>query len=371
MSQTSANFTEILAQLALTLPAELQSQCLDLLNEATQYSGTYSAAHMRGHLYPAALAGQILAGLHQGNLLSPSLSPKLAQAEQEVKTQLCRLFHFPDMHFTPGGSYSNVEALSMAKQRYPNRHWVYAGQDAHYSVAKACQTLGLSLQLFPDDFSLWQQACEVPPVAMIQTFGTTSSGQISPSFELTTLMPDKDFWWHIDAAWGGFKAFLVDPQLKQLSALADSLCFDPHKALGQPRPCGTLFYRQPLAPLPIQADYLCAQPDSRLPGSYGAEYFLPLWLTLKQHGLQQIQTDLKKNLHNARVLHDWLTQRGVKVLDSPTALVCFQTSVDLQALVQTGIISATLINQQLWYRLVFADRTCQASAVINQLAAYL
>jgi len=378
MTSALPGFEQILATFDLTFDRTSLSLCNDLLVEASQRQSSDQAAHMGGQLYPAAIAGQLLATLHQGNLLSAELYPQLQKIEATLLADMAARFNFSLGHFTPGGSVGNLEALWLAKQRSTVRTHVYASENCHYSLKKACALLNLQLVLLPTnaqhqlDITALKDACEAqPPLAIIVTAGTTGSGHIDPLLAAVKLAGQYQSWLHIDAAWGGFLALLNDTTLLTAASQADSLCFDPHKSLGQPRPCGLLFYRQPLPTIAADADYLRQPPDSRIIGSRGGESFLPLWLTLQHHGLKMLQTDLTAKLAEAQKMADFLTGKVTDLMLSESGIVCFQHLADLQPLIDTGVVSKTRLKQQYYYRLVFADKACQADTIFTRLAPFL
>ncbi len=378
MNDLTTSFTQFLTTLDLPLDKPSQLLCENLLAEARQQQRDDQAAHMRGQLYPAAMAGHLLAMLHQGNLLSAELSPQLQQAETAILAEMTSLFQLPLAHFTPGGSVSNLEALWLAKQSQPARKTVYANENCHFSISKACDFLALDLQLIKTDpqhqldIEALQNVCQTqPPLAIIATAGTTGSGHIDPLSAMAQLAEQFDSWLHIDAAWGGFLALLNNQHLRDAAAQSDSLCFDPHKSLGQPRPCGLLFYRRPLPKITGSATYLARLPDSRITGSRGGENFLPLWLTWQQVGLTELQADLAAKLAEAQTMADLLKDKVSKLLLSETGIVCFQHDADLSALQSAGVLSQTRLHGETYYRLVFADKACQAAAVFKRLAPFL
>ena len=144
-----------------------------------------------------------------------------------------------------------------------------------------------------------------------------------------------------------------------------------HKSLGQPRPCGLLFYRQPFPKITGSAAYLAQPPDSRVSGSRGGENFLPLWLTWQQLGLTGLQADLTAKLAEAQTMADLLKDNVSKLQLSETGIVCFQHDADLSALQRDGVLSQTRLHGEAYYRLVFADKACRAAAVFKRLAPFL
>lgn len=374
---TKMFFDGLVDELGLALNRETQILCQQLIDEPVQKPFSQTA-HMSGSLYPAALAGQILATLHQGNLLSAASFPTLQQVEAHTLAEMAALFSFPYGHFTAGGSMGNLEALAQAKAHYPGRNTVYASDSCHYSINKACQFLGLSLIQIPADsdykidIKALQQACEAEiPLAIIANAGSTSSGHIDPLVNIAEIAKQYQCWFHIDAAWGGFMALLDDTAICDAGLYADSLCFDPHKSLGQPRPCGLLFYQNSLAKITSNAEYLSEAPDTRLIGSRGGEYFLSLWLTLQHHGLSEIKADLQRKIHESQQLVSLLQSKVGHLIYGETGIICFQHDKNLQSLVDEQVLSQTTLNKQPYYRIVFADRNARAKDVFMRLAPYL
>src|SRR5690606_36379173 len=124
-------------------------------------------------------------------------------------------------HATHGGSYGNLDALWQARKKFGvNIRIVYASDQAHYSIAKACDILGLELQLIPSnafqqiDIDALTLACnKQPPMAIVASSCTTSSGQLDDIIAINKLIQDFPCWLHIDAAWGGFLSLLDNSPL--------------------------------------------------------------------------------------------------------------------------------------------------------------
>ncbi|HET8808107.1 MAG TPA: hypothetical protein VFM76_07000, partial [Methylophaga sp.] len=95
MTSARNSFEQLLTTFDLTFDRSSLSLCNDLLTEADQRQSTDQAAHMGGQLYPAAIAGKLLATLHQGNLLSAELHPQLQQIETTLLADMAAQFNFP------------------------------------------------------------------------------------------------------------------------------------------------------------------------------------------------------------------------------------------------------------------------------------
>lgn len=354
-----------------------------LITEGRLHHKDTWTGHMTPAIDPPALLGQLLAGLHNGNLLSPELYPQLVVIEQQLLDWFCQLFQQPFGHFTHGSSYGNLDALWQAREQAKNTsNTVYGSQAAHYSISKACRILGLNFQAIPTDelgkidVNALRIACHhAAPIAIVVTAGTSSCGAIDPISTCIGIAKEFNSWCHIDAAWGG--ALMLSPaHHHHLTGIAqaDSLCIDPHKALGQPKPCSLLLYKQPLAnTLGVEVDYLTQIPKQTIGGSYGGELFLPLWCSLILSGTQSFSDQIDQRLEQAeqfaltvkRLTNWWL-------LHSATGIVCFKpsTDIDLSHLVNLGQLSTAKVNGQEVYRVVFASHTSLAKSLLTALQLY-
>ncbi|MDC9725287.1 MAG: aminotransferase class V-fold PLP-dependent enzyme [Gammaproteobacteria bacterium] len=352
-----------------------------LISEGSLHHSPLWAGHMSPAIDTPSVLGQLLAGAHNGNLLSPELYPQLVAIEKQLINWFCELFGQSEGHFTHGSSYANLEALWQARDTASNTSKVVYGSEAvHYSIIKACQILGLKFQAIATDeqgkidIGALSQACQhQAPTAIIATAGTTSSGAVDPLVACIKIAEEFNSWCHVDAAWGG--ALLLLPEQTVLLGIeqADSVCFDPHKALGQPRPCSIILYKQSLPLLgEIDADYLKHPPQKTLAGSYGGELFLPLWCTLLK-GKEVLLSQLTRRLEQAEMFHHALSkQTNWQMFHSPSGIVCFKppSTIDLTLLEEQGLLSRSKIKGEAVWRVVFASSKTRAEDLIMALGPY-
>jgi glutamate/tyrosine decarboxylase-like PLP-dependent enzyme len=354
-----------------------------LIAEGQLHHKSTWAGHMTPAIDPPALLGQLLAGIHNGNLLSSELYPQLAAIERQLLDWFCQVFQQPFAHFTHGSSYGNLDALWQAREHAQNTsNIVYGSQASHYSISKACRVLGLTFKPIPTnefgqmDVIALHNACQhVAPIAVVITAGTTSCGAIDPIEECLVIAKEFNSWCHIDAAWGG--ALMLSPTHQHHLAgieQADSICVDPHKALGQPKPCSLLLYKRPLiSDSVVEADYLTQAPKQTIGGSYGGELFLPLWCSLIVDGKRSFSDQIDQRLKQAELFAQVLKQHtGWWLLHSATGIVCFKpsTNIDLTELINIGLLSTAKVNGQEVYRIVFANSSSQAEAILAALKIY-
>lgn len=366
----------------LELAPDSQSKALvqALINEGELHNSSAWAAHMTPSINAPALLGQLLAGLHNGNLLSAELYPQLAIIEQQLIDWFCQLFGQQFGHFTHGSSYANLEALWQAREQEKNTSkTVYGSKETHYSVIKACHILGLTFlpittnKLGQINTGQLSQACrEQPPLAIVATAGTTSSGVIDPLISCIDIAKEFNSWCHIDAAWGG--GIILLPEQQHLAGVerADSINFDPHKAWGLPKPSSVLLYQQPLDLISLDIDYLVQSPKQTLAGSYGGELFLPLWFNLL-NGSKGLIKQIRRRLEQAEIFYlelklktDW------EVFHSPTGIICFKMpqNINLTPLEEQGLLSRSAINNGPVWRVVFASDKTSAEIILAALEPY-
>lgn len=89
------------------------------------------------------------------------------------------------------------------------------------------------------------------PFLVIGTAGTVSTGAVDPLPELAAICREYDLWFHVDGAYGGFAALLLDegkvPEALKGIREADSVAVDPHKWLYAPLEAGCTLVRHPQA----------------------------------------------------------------------------------------------------------------------------
>jgi glutamate/tyrosine decarboxylase-like PLP-dependent enzyme len=370
--------TELLENLAnqTSISREIEQQLSSLLNEANKHNSEQWASHMTPATMSHAEIGKLLGAIHNGNLLSADLYPALQQLERQTISWLQKRLGFSHAYFTNGSSAGNLEALWYARDAQPNRPVVYAGSGSHYSIPKACAILGLEFITIESDSlgrmlpkALQKQCAKYMPTAIVLNAGNTSTGELDPLEDCLAIAKQYDIWCHIDAAWGGALSFLNEfDNLKHVMRQANSLCFDPHKALAQPKPCGLICYQSPRTELNINAEYLSQQPSKSISGSYGGELFLSLWLSWQAMGDDYFVKTIQNRLQQATLFAEGLAKKGYWYNHSSTGIVCFsptEQSTELENLLKKGVFSLVTIAGKKTYRAVFASHSTSAARLLE------
>jgi aromatic-L-amino-acid/L-tryptophan decarboxylase len=238
--------------------------------------------------------------------------------------------------FTSGGMVSNLTALTAARERaLPNARQtglhnrpcaLYCSSEAHYSVRRAAEVLGIGANFvrgLPIDAQhrlepsaveaaiLEDKANGITPVAIVATAGTTLTGAVDPVLELAGIAQTHGVWLHVDGAYGlpGAAAPSTRHRFAGLE-LADSIAIDAHKWLYLPKACSLVLVRDRHAlskAFSHNESYMLHDQDQPLnPVDSTLEYSRPfralkLWMALRVHGADQFRAAIERNLSQARL----------------------------------------------------------------------
>jgi len=193
---------------------------------------------------------------------------------------------------------------------------VYASEEAHMSIAKAADVLGLGRD------NVRVVACDnqrmrvdslreliekdlhegLRPCCVVGSAGTVNTGVVDPLEEIARVAGEFNLWFHVDGAYGA--PGVLDERKKHLFRglkRADSVSLDPHKWLYVPVDAGCLLFRDPT---PVKATFSTEDADYiKVHGhsddeafaywDYGVELSrrfraLKVWLTLSYYGVRRI-----------------------------------------------------------------------------------
>ncbi len=216
------------------------------------------------------LAGEIITVLTNTSACTFESAPVATLIEKYMIAQMLALAGFTggEGQMTTGSSNANMIAMMTARNLTNSsikraglfgqqKLFAFVSADAHYSMDKAANILGLGtdqLIKIPLDQTGAMQAEALDsaldkvrisggvPFFVTATAGTTVRGAYDPIEPLLALRRKYGFWLHVDGAWGGGAIF--SPTLKEqfLPGLqqADSFTCDFHKMLGATLMCNVL-----------------------------------------------------------------------------------------------------------------------------------
>jgi glutamate/tyrosine decarboxylase-like PLP-dependent enzyme len=272
---------------------------------------------------------------------------------------------------TSGCSASNLIGLAVARNTkagfdmrekglgvMPRQMVLYASEEAHSSLQKAVELLGLgseSLRKIPVNEALQMdlkalketiqrdRAQGYQPFCVVGAAGTTNTGAIDDLAALGDLCQEEGLWYHVDGAFGAWAA--ITPRSKHLvrgMERADSLAFDLHKWMYLPYDIGCVLVRDEEAhrhTFSLTPTYLAHGEGVRgLTGvdvpwlsDYGFQLSrgfpaLKAWMTIKESGLRKLGELIQQNIDQAHYLADLVEAAPELEMALPVSLnvVCFR-----------------------------------------------
>lgn len=291
--------------------------------------------------------------------------------ERRVIDWFRQIMGYPDSAsgiLVSGTSMGNVIGLAVARDAHigasaraqgvaasPKKLITYASSEAHSSIAKALELLGMGnnslhkVQVnakFSIETNALQKAIQEDRRAGLQPFcvvgcaATVNTGGMDDLVALSDICAREKLWFHVDGAFGAMCT--LSKELRSLVRgieTSDSVAFDFHKWMHVPYDAGCVLVRdsrlhkQAFATRPDYLQHL----DRGLAG--GGEWFtdlgpelsrsfraLKIWFAVKEHGTQRFAEMIEKNCHQAKYLAALVAQnQELELIAEPTLnIVCFR-----------------------------------------------
>ncbi|MDN5214801.1 pyridoxal-dependent decarboxylase [Fulvivirgaceae bacterium BMA12] len=328
---------------------------------------------------PAAVIGDWLTGSFDQNLSNygESVAPEI---ELQTIQLLKDLFHIPQEFtgtFVTGATMSNFVGLAQGRQ------WIarQAGIDIatqglyglhpikvvsacpHSSIYKSLSMLGMgknqlaNVATLPDREAIninaltdYLEALKGEPCIVVGNAGTVNTVDFDDLKAIGSLKAKYNFWFHVDAAFGGFAACAPAYQhLLKGMEMADSITIDAHKWLNVPYDSAMQFSRHADIQLEVfqnSAAYLGEigdKPDfvHLTPENSRRFRALPAWFSLMAYGRKGYREIVERDIAMADLLSGYIEKSSQFKLLAPTRLnvVCFtlqglKREVDLELVQQ-------------------------------------
>lgn len=330
-------------------------------------SGPRYWGFVTGGTTPAAIAGDWLATIYDQNTQSAKGNGDIsALIELETIQLLLSLFNLPHQFFggfVTGATLSNFTCLAVARQwigKQEGKDFAREGitgevnvlsATPHSSSVKSLAMLGLgSNNIIPvkvmqgnrealdiADLELKIQALNGDPFILISSAGTVNTVDFDDFEAINRLKQKYNFWWHIDAAFGGFAA--CSPKYSHLVQgweNADSITVDCHKWLNVPYESAVFLVKEAHQLLQVEtfqnsnAAYLGNPMENFsylnfLPENSRRLKALPAWFTLTSYGKKGYQGIVESNVEMALLFSGFINNHPAFELLAPVRLntVCF------------------------------------------------
>jgi aromatic-L-amino-acid decarboxylase len=321
------------------------------------------------------ILGELLSAALNVNGMLWRTSPAATELELEVLQWLRRALELPDDFFgflTDTASLSSMLGLAAAREAagldirqrgmggrndLPALR-VYASDQAHSSIGKACIALGLGLDGYRPiphdaDYRMDTRALASAiaadrragrlPIAVVATVGTTSTTSVDPVPEIARICADGGLWLHVDAAYAGTAALCPEHRWALDGCeLADSFVFNPHKWMFTPIDCSALYtrhrelFRRTFSLVP---EYLTTPHGGSEHAvdlmDYGVQLgrrfrALKLWWVLRSFGLDGIRERLREHIRLAQGFAAFIDGEPAfeRMAPAPFSVVCFRALPD-------------------------------------------
>jgi aromatic-L-amino-acid decarboxylase len=315
------------------------------------------------------IIGEALAAALNNNAMLWRSGPAPTELEERVCDWLRQMIDLPEGfrgHINDTASTSSLVALAAARHRLPGLDIrvrglagrsdlpplvVYASDQAHSSIDKACIVLGLGQENVRRVESDGELRMSLPaleaavaadraagrlPMAVVATVGSTSTTSIDPVPGIADLCAREGIWLHVDAAYAGSAA--ICPELRALMPgieRADSLVLNPHKWLFTPVDCSVLYVRDQallrdafsLIPEYLRTDETGVTNLMDLGFQLGRRFrSLKLWMVIRAYGVEGLRERIREHCALARDLAARIAAEPGFELSAPVpfSTVCFR-----------------------------------------------
>lgn len=308
-------------------------------------SGPRFWGYVTGGSTPASIVGDWLSSVYDQNAQSIKGHGDIsANIELQTIEMLLDLFQLSNGEFwggfVTGATMSSFTCLGVARQWYGKEKEMDIAKNGvkntfnilsatpHSSAIKGLSMLGIGSSniikvktiegnreaICLDDLEQKLLALKGEPAILISSAGTVNTVDFDDFSEIAKLQENYKFWWHIDAAFGGFAVCSEKYQhLVNDWHNADSITIDCHKWMNVPYESALFFIKKKHSVLQIEtfqnsnAPYLGNPFDNfnylnLLPENSRRLKALPVWFTLQAYGRKGYQDIVERCIHLAQEL---------------------------------------------------------------------
>ena len=325
-----------------------------------------------GGATPASIVGDWLTTIYDQNTQATNAQGGVsALIELETINLLLQLLDLPKTFlggFVTGATMSNFTCLAVARQWFGKQIGKDFAKDGltepvrvlaatpHSSSVKCLSMLGIGSQNFTKiktiegnrdaidiaDLEKNIQSLNGKPFILISSAGTVNTADFDDFKAISKLKEKYNFWWHVDAAFGGFAA--CSPKYKHLVSgweNSDSITVDCHKWLNVPYESAFYLVKDEHKNEQIEtfqnsnAPYLGNPLENFsylnfLPENSRRLKALPAWFSLLAYGKQGYQDIIENSVAMALLFDAFISENESFELLAPTRLnnVCFTLAGD-------------------------------------------
>ncbi|HZH88436.1 MAG TPA: pyridoxal-dependent decarboxylase [Chitinophagaceae bacterium] len=283
-----------------------------------------------------------------------------------------------DGYVAPGGTEANIQAAWMYRNYFMKEHGVAPheiglvfSEDVHYSAYKACNLLQISPITIPvdennriwkeEDLELALKAANDKGIShfiVILNMGSTMFGSIDDPDLILPIVEQyaKEYWVHVDAAFGGFIYPFTNPdnKLNFKHPKIASATIDGHKMLQAPYGTGIFLCKKNWIHFTQteEASYVQGT-DFTLCGSRSGANAVSMWMILKTHGSQGWTYNLQRLIDRADSICDALDEMNIDYFRDPYMnIVTIKADNIPRAVAENYHLVADDFNNPKWWKIV-------------------
>lgn len=301
---------------------------------------SFADGHILGSMcsIPDPIVPRIFSTFLEKNIGDPGLFPSTVELEREVISMIGHLLGGDGVSGSvlTGGTEANILALWAAKRRAgKSRRQVVLPESAHFSFDKAADLMDLELIRIPLDEQQrvrtdeFKAAVGERTMAIVGVAGSTGLGAVDPLEKLSEIAIERDLYFHVDAAFGGF----VLPFLKEAGYPAppfgfsipgiSSITVDPHKMGRSAIPAGCLLFRSSDFEqfTETKVTYLAGGETSQhtITGTRSGASVASVWAVLRRLGRKGYIETVKRAMETTHWLADEIRRiPGLSIVVEPT-----------------------------------------------------
>lgn len=247
-----------------------------------------------------------------------------------------------DGYVASGGTEANIQAQWMYRNYFVQKEnakiseiAVVFSEDAHYSVYKGCNLLGIhpivvkvdhnNRTILSDDLKKQLEEASIKGIKYLivhLSMGTTIFGSVDEPESVLKVVKQyfQHYFLHVDGAFGGF-IYPFSSQNKQLSFQnpeVSSITIDGHKMLQSPYGTGIFLCRKSLIEnvQTPEASYVYGS-DFTLCGSRSGANAVSMWMILMTHGSKGWTSNIQKLIDLTDYLCNALDEMGIQYFRNP------------------------------------------------------
>jgi tyrosine decarboxylase / aspartate 1-decarboxylase len=326
-----------------------KEKILEELNKLKDQDLKYSDGKILGSMCTRAdpFAKEVFCDFLDSNLGDPGLFKGTQTLEERVIKDIGAFLSLekPFGNVITGGTEANLMAMraarNMAREKkeigniYDENGYVVpeiiVPRSAHFSFKKAADLLNLKLieadldENYRVDVDSVKKNISDNTIAIVGIAGTTELGMIDPIKELSDLAIEKNIYFHVDAAFGGFSIpFLNDfgyemPPFDFSLDGVSSITVDPHKMGLAPIPSGCIIFREKryLDVMAVEAPYLTSKEQSTIVGTRLGAPVVATWAIMQHMGREGYAKNANECMINTEFLADALFKEDFELVVEP------------------------------------------------------